>query len=383
MTYILKPNDGDSAPGIHILLVGVDSYPHLSGAASDALGLRDDLPELDAPSHSCALLGDWFSSGNLKHPRLPVRSIDVLATATHSQALRDKKILLEPPTFENVRLAITRWHTLGEASADNLLLFYFCGHGLQSGTNTHSLLCADFGAHALSPFDHAIHYEGLELGMRACAAQSQIFMIDACRTAHPQMMRDYSGPGQAVIGRRPPEDMVRVSQSVIWATSGGARAWAYNRNPSMFAQAFVKCLKGGAAINDTGTGIPVATAGSIKEAMAQWISAIAESPQEPQLAQPTGKSFIFHQFRANLKVPVVVKCTPADETKQANLSCNPKDGGLKRQKSSPRSGRWLLDLPRGSYTFQAVSAKNPKRSGEVMCHAHPPLLSVYIPMRRK
>ncbi|MFM0059658.1 caspase family protein [Paraburkholderia phytofirmans] len=384
MAYIVKPPSGNTGPGIHILLIGVDKYPHLHDAKGTPSELGTDFDVLDAPTHSCKLLANWFAGGNLRHGGLSIKSVDVLASRAVGRG-QGSRPRTEEPTFENVRLAIERWYDLGDQSPDNLLVFYFCGHGLQQTVGTHSLLCADFGAHKHAPYDHAIHYEGLESGMRSCAAKRQIFLLDTCRTVSGEILNRFNGRGHDVVARRAPADLGETSQSVIWATAGGAQAWAREGAPSVFAQAFLQCLRGGAAIQDVNTGTVIANAMSIRTAMAQYLAAVADIDQEPQISQPVGKAFKFHEFGQHLSIPVVVRCSPPENTPGANLSCRQNGGTIRKRRPLANMGsdRWLLELPQGNYTFRAVSYYDSQHEGEIAQATFPPLASVRIPMEQK
>lgn len=384
MAYILQPAVGDTEAGIHILLIGVDKYPHLHDEDGTPSELGIGFNVLNAPSHSCKSLTDWFANGRLRHTDLKVKSIDVLVSRGSVQA-QGARVKVEAPTFQNVQRAIERWYKLGHQSEDNLLVFYFCGHGVQHSARNHSLLCADFGADSLAPFDHAIHYEGFERGMRSCAARRQIFLLDTCRTAATELTSQFDGFGRDIVARRVPGEATRVSQSVLWATAGGAQAWAPNGAPSVFAETFLQSLRGGGAEQDYGSGKTIATIVSIQRAMAKYLAAVSDINQEPQTEQPVGNSFTLHVFDDELSIPVVVRCSPDEHTQSASLSCL-KDGSLvERRKPYPltRPDRWVFELPQGDYTFCAVSSIDRQHRGEIGQRSTPPLTFVRIPMVRK
>jgi len=369
MTYLKAPVAGDTAPGIHILLVSVTEYFHLPGGNKRQFAYGQGFQVLDAPDHSCKALGDWFYQGKLAHPTLPIKSIDMIASKVKLQGAA-----IEKPTFANVSRAINRWHDLGELSEDNLLIFYFCGHGLMDGVTTHSLLCADFGANNNGPFDHAVYYEGLERGMRANRAKKQVFMLDICRRTDTEITNRFRGPGGDVIGRLPPADITDVSQSVIWATSGGAQAWSRDKSPSVFAQAFIKAFDGGAATDDPTMPGVFASVASIRTATAAWIKALGQAAQEPQVSQPTGREFPLHRF-TNVKIPVFVRCDPQNRTNGANLSCWEQGRRLRSSKAGRPFDFWHIDLPHGTYTFKA---SHPLGNGQISKLVHPPLSPIFI-----
>lgn len=376
MTYLRRPTTGDTEPGIHILLIGVTDYFHLPGGRGAPFEPGNSFPPLDAPDYSCRELGNWFLEGNLRHPTLPIKSIEVLASKLRFTDENGVTQKVGAPSYAEVSAAIDRWYALGNLSPENLLIFYFCGHGLQNGSSTHSLLCADFGERANAPFQHAIHYEGLESGMRACAARQQIFILDMCRNTEPDITNSYRGSGSPVVERLPPEDMPAVSQSVIWATSANEEAWAQNKKPSLFAQAFMKSFYGAAATVDAGSSAAVANAASIRAATLAWISATGGALQEPQYTQPTGRQFAIHQFD-DVRVPVIVKCMPEQLTAEADFSCWQSSRRLRKSASTARRTQyWHVDLPQGAYTFRASFPSGDE--SEVADFVYPPLKPVFI-----
>lgn len=379
MTYLKQPIAGDTEPGIHVLLIGVSNYFHLPGGKTTKTRKRTPLPEgggfevLDAPDYSCRDLGDWFIGGSLAHPTLAIKSVELLASKVKFGE-GASRVAVEEPTFEKVQAAVNRWFNLGNLSPDNLLIFYFCGHGLQDGVTTHSLLCADFGELQNNPFAHAIHYEGLESGMRTCAAKQQVFLLDICRRAVPEISRSYLGPGSAVIGRRPSQDSTDVAQSVIWAASGGTAAWARNGSASAFAEAFIKSFDGGGATTHNLMEGTYATARSVSAFTAAWIHAKREVQQEPQLSQPVGQHFVLHKFE-NFKVPVFIRCVPNELTKDADLSCWKGNRRLKQRSGGRGYDYWHVDLPTGTYTFKAAFENRIIETSEMI---YPPLYPILL-----
>lgn len=370
MTYVKAPKRGDTDPGIHVLLIGVSDYFHLPGGRPrNQFAHGSSFQPLDAPDFSCKAIGEWLVKGGLVHPTLPIKSIEMLGSSISMQGVK-----LDVPTFANVNAAINRWVVLGDAVQENLLLFYFCGHGIQRGVGSHSLLCADFGAHSNNPFAHAIDYENFERGMRACGARQQVFLLDACRSAVPDVTENFFGAGDPIVTRRPPQDMTEVSQAVIWATSSGSEAWARGRKKSIFAEAFIKAFEGGAAQKDMLSPMIFADPDSLKKAMVAWITANGEVAQEPQFTQPVGQRFPLHEF-ADVSVPVFVRCWPTHETINAQLSCWQDSVSLRQGRAKQPQNFWRIDLPEGEYTFKA---KLDGIVSEERGLVYPPLHPVFI-----
>jgi hypothetical protein len=168
--------------------------------------------------------------------------------------------------------------------------------------------------------------------------------------------------------------MTDVAQAVIWATSSGADAWSRNRKRSVFAEAFIKAFEGGAAQKDVFSPMIFADADSLKRSMVAWIAANGEVAQEPQMTQPVGRSFALHKF-TDVRVPVFVRCQPAHQTINAQLSCWKDDAALHKGRAKPPQNFWHLDLPEGNYTFKARLSGNTTQKPALV---YPPLHPVFI-----
>ena len=98
----------------------------------------------------------------------------------------------------NVSTAIKRWANEANSDAQNLAIFYFCGHGLSVGLNN-GLLVEDFGD------DHSdwtilknmINVDNLNLATDLIRGRKQCFFIDACPNS-PTLMAQRAGQGRMV-----------------------------------------------------------------------------------------------------------------------------------------------------------------------------------------
>jgi hypothetical protein len=149
---------------------------------------------------------------------------------------------VEDASWVNVDSAIKAWANRGNEHADNLMLFYFCGHGISAGTDT-ALLLSDYGAPDVNVLRGAIDFRSLRLGMRCYRATEQCFFVDACRASTDTVVRAESA-GQVVLlpGLRDP-DWPRLRAPVFYSSLKGDKAYARPNEPSVFTEALLASLE--------------------------------------------------------------------------------------------------------------------------------------------
>jgi len=102
-------------------------------------------------AHVAARFGRAFATWLLKtydNPSAPLASLDLLLSDAKSQRFGPADKEVQPATFANV----SRRSRIGPTAAqpDDLLLFFFSGHGISAAVQT-TLLCEDFGSDPLAP----------------------------------------------------------------------------------------------------------------------------------------------------------------------------------------------------------------------------------------
>ncbi|MER9771244.1 caspase family protein [Mesorhizobium sp. M0220] len=145
------------------------------------------MEQLTSPPISARLFASWLTSENFRNPTKPLASVALLLSEAAPAPFLDprngaSKFDVALADSANVRLAITEFFKRGDENADNLLIFYFCGHGIAAGTDT-ALLLSDYGANPLNALERAIDFRRLRIGMGRCKASEQCFFIDACRAS--------------------------------------------------------------------------------------------------------------------------------------------------------------------------------------------------------
>ena len=160
-----------------------------------------DLGQLSSPPISAIEFARWLQK-TYNNPHMPLGTLDLLISPTNGPASfkddNDELIAVEPAIMTNVSTAIKRWANEANSDAQNLAIFYFCGHGLSVGLNN-GLLVEDFGD------DHSdwtilknmINVDNLNLATDLIRGRKQCFFIDACPNS-PTLMAQRAGQGRMV-----------------------------------------------------------------------------------------------------------------------------------------------------------------------------------------
>ena len=88
--------------------------------------------------------------------------------------------------------AVKEWKRRGDSSADNRLIFYYCGHGISEGDDM-ALLAREFSLDDDNPLESALDFRKLVDGLRKCQASQQIFLVDACRASSDVLISQTGG----------------------------------------------------------------------------------------------------------------------------------------------------------------------------------------------
>lgn len=155
-------------PAVHALVIGVGHYqnPNLAG--------------LEGAAKSALAFATWLHDRH-KPPGFARGSIDVLASKPDGQPVTWQGKALDPPTTTNVQQAVDALHARVDPLVDDMVVFYFCGHGIEMG-DLRSLLLEDVDpTSAVDPFRNAIAFDDFVDGMASCGPRKQVYVLDACR----------------------------------------------------------------------------------------------------------------------------------------------------------------------------------------------------------
>ena len=249
-----------TAPGTHVLIIGVGGYPHLQGGDPEKrLDNTMGLKQLSPPAVSAQALAEWFvgrqadADGCLGfcNPTAPLASIEMLVSPPwqpkdkaqpHRCALdSDSAIPVDGATRDQISACYATWLGRVNGNPDNIGVFYFCGHGI-TGRNDY-VLPEDFGHTPLNAWPDAIDIVTTARAARRTVPGALYFFVDACR----QNKREPSYEGAQPPSLEPvrfEKPVQCFSRLMLWATGEGQEAHGATGKPSRFVSALIQALSG-------------------------------------------------------------------------------------------------------------------------------------------
>jgi hypothetical protein len=337
----------------HAIVIGVGQYAHLpGGSARKKFSGAGEMRQLKSPPHSAKAIARWLIE-EYRHPKKPLSSLHLLISEskksefTFTEGGRKKKVVVAPAVRPELERAIRDWHARGNQNPDNLLLFFFCGHGIARGTDI-SLLLADFGAVDTAALDGAFDFRRFRQNMDECAAREQCYFVDACRVGSELLIKNDGYAGSPIIqsqGTTNTTGMLRQAP-VFYSTLSGALAFAERDKPSVYTTALLEAFSGAGAGDEEG---PWRVRTNIlHDAVNFLVKDASQRLDLPQLqiAPSDDLSSIDLNVVNTPSVPVIVTCNPATAT----LKC---EGQNFKDSRKPNAEPWRLRLPANNYSFHA------------------------------
>jgi len=369
--------------GAHALVIGVGEYPWLDGGTQPRFAHFEGMGQLSSPPQSARAFAEWLlSPTGYNNTACPLASLDLLISDSSTDQFvppGGTSTTIQRARFADISSAILNWFARGN-DADDLLLFFYCGHGVARGLNM-TLLPEDYGSQQTPPqasLTLAIDFDGLYLGMDSCAARNQLFFVDACRVASGMLMRtiNFSGtpviPGMAQISSPP------RNAPIYYSAVPGITAYGRPGKPSFFTGALLKAFRGAGA-GDTSGAWALQTDTLVLGIHHQLRRAVANTAAVGQLstANHVGPPLAFHQLAGLPECPVDVLCDPESDTANATFAVS---GNGVQQTRVPQAAPWGLDLLLGDYQFAANITAPSAKSGQSTSRVAPPFRSVKIPV---
>lgn len=272
-----------ATPGVHALIVGVSDYRHLPPLDEPSSEAKWSLTKLSSPAASAFKVYQWLLKNDL---RLPLKTVRLLLSPSplELQAEPALKNITEPDparttapradrlAFEN---AANDWRVDATKNADDLIIFYFAGHGVQRVIDEGIMLLDDFLAPNRPPLQRSALVGNLRAGLTPSinypdVAKTQFFFIDTC-LLEPKSLATFAAPQVPdVFGPETGGPPDRRESAVLFSTVNRAAAIGRDGKPSHFAEALISAFGNGAEdpVDPDGTGAvwPV-TAHTIKTAI--------------------------------------------------------------------------------------------------------------------
>lgn len=291
-----------NAPRLHAFVIAVANYPHLNGGAGppalEALGLS----QITTPRYTGLAIADWLLT-RYQNALCPLGSVEMLMSPSQAIPSANGPVPAAPATMANIETAFTRWKTRCNSNLANIAWFYFCGHGISK--NAQYLLPEDYGDPAVFQWKNNIDFDGLRVGMRSCAAQTQIFFIDACRETPLALLTQLNVTGNPLTGASF-ADAVNCS-AAYYATAPGRQAYGLDNDVTYFGKALLTCLNGVGAINK-GAQWAVDTY-SLGNALGQTMFQLARRHRQPLGCNPDPTGMARINEVTGPRVIAAVSCT--------------------------------------------------------------------------
>lgn len=353
-----------NGPATHAIVIGVGHYPHLPGGGGHQVENADGMGQLASPPESARALARWL----IEHYESPTRPLGSLRLLTSEKKpapfmfkphkKQKKSVKLATATMTAVEQAILEWEALGHADPRNLLLFYFCGHGLAAGTEL-ALLMADFGKQPNQTLKGALDFRKFHAIMGDCAARNQCYFVDACRVGSAFLIKNAGYAGNPVVQPKPPapnpNGELRISP-IFYSTLAEARAYARPGKVSLFTEALLDSFAGAGSGDESGPWQVEVT--MVQRALGKLMMQASKILKMPQGQIPaTGGDFaeVTLNTLATPIVPVFVEVEPLEWHVKALLRC---ESAAKKEKRPPKPEPWRLWVPAGKYSFYADFAPN-------------------------
>ena len=259
LTFDARPADGAPRAGVHALVIGVSSYPHLPGGSaaqpgSAAAGLG--LTQLAAPALTAYRVHQWLIDHREELP-VPLHTVRLLLAPSAEELDAEPSIGRPPagqPTHAGIRAALNDWRADLARFAKSMAFFFYSGHGLGGTGEDALMLAADFGDPAVELLDRAVSITDVEQGMappRPGGARTigrrQVYFVDACRNRPPGLTAD-TARVPTVWDEQVDTAEADRELAILLATINGQQAYVgAPREATVFGQALLECLDGAAA----------------------------------------------------------------------------------------------------------------------------------------
>lgn len=340
-------------PATHAIVIGVGEYLYLSGGSGGHItSLDGGLQQLSSPPESAKALAGWLLD-EFNNPQKPLATVSLIvsenngpSTFTHNKL--PNPVRLKQATIGNAKKAIREWKKFGDRNEDNLVLFFFCGHGVARGLDGLTLLMSDYGENNDMPMEGAIDFAAMHRGMAQCKASEQCYFIDACRKVS-DIATKTTATGDPIIqdNQNRPYDS-DWNSAVFYSTLGGEAAYGRKNKPSFYTEELIKGLKGTGSNSRNAEGKWRVSTGDLNMAIHYGLSLRGGKIKLPMTSQV---HFEFHELKQDPIAMAIVYCDPRSDNSLASFSCKQNNKEIKSR--PPVEEDWEIIVPYGQYDFIA------------------------------
>lgn len=305
--------------GTHALVIGVSRYPHFDdGTEPTAAGTDTGMEQLSAAARSASEFAAWLMN-DYGNANAPLRSLRVFLSPSPGETVHPDIAALvstgNEATLDNVRSGLLEFKAACDAHADNVLVVYVVGHGVQLTKNGAIVLLSDCGApDQTTLLERAIDMAGIHAAMNhPGTAKTQFWFVDACRQ-RPRVARRFERL-EGALKLDVPNGDTECSPLFLAATTG-TEAFARVDGVTLFNEALMWALRGGVAV-----GPPHGTDGAWHVPVTGLIRALPDRVRELALAEGAEQSVeiagkvheaVLHEYPSAPLVALTVNLLPGD-----------------------------------------------------------------------
>jgi len=347
MSLIWPATDSDivtNAPKLHALVIAVAAYPHLNGGGGPLALQPLGLSQVTTPRYTGLAVADWLLT-RYQNAVCQLGSVEMLLSPNQPVPSPNGPVAAASATMANIEAAFTKWKKRCSTDPGNIAWFYFCGHGVSK--DAQYLLPEDYGDPAVFQWKNNIDFDGLRVGMRSCAAQTQVFFLDACRDTPLELLTQLNVIGNPLTDASF-SDTVDCS-AAYYATTPGRQAYGPDHDVTYFGQALLACLNGVAAIKK-GPKWVVDTY-SLGNALGQTMEQLARRYRLPLKCNPDPSGMGRINEVAGPRVIAAVSCTSEVANNAADITITRGATALHSPPGQPKpvveeveAGDWMIEV---------------------------------------
>jgi hypothetical protein len=346
MSLIWPATEADivtNAPRLHAFVIAVADYPHLNGGIGIPALQQLGLSQVTTPRHTGLAIVKWLL-GCYQNPGCPLGSVEMLLSPGEPVPSPKGSVLADRATMANIKAAFMLWKNRCSANPENIAWFYFCGHGISKVAQY--LLPEDFGNPNVYKWENNIDFDGLRVGMRSCAAQTQLFFVDACRETTLDLLTELNVSGHPLTSASF-TDTVDCS-AAYYATTEGRSAYGPDDDKTYFAAALLCCLNGVAAIKKHGKWI--VDTYSLANALGQTLVQLGRRHRASLSCNPNTSGMGHITEVAGPRVIAAVSCTSEIANDVADITISRGPTALNSPPGQPKPV--VEDVEAGDWTIQ-------------------------------
>ncbi len=377
MTLIIdnRPQLG-VAPGLHALIVGVSRYQYLperDAGQAGPFGMR----QLSACARSANSVAEWLIA-NDRHLPARLATCRMLLSPSAAEAATLAHVHVAAATMTAFLEAVRDWREDASQSRDDVAFLYFAGHGIQRTRDNSIILFEDFGDGIGGLLRNAVDVKSVFYGMapsnqRPDISRRQFYFVDACREFPPEQLQFANQQATPAFDTSWPTYDDRAAP-IFFAALPGASAYSLPGRSTLFSEALLKALSGGAGepTDDAGRVRWRVSVGSLIPALKAYLEEMSRAYGEMQGVSAGGAVDVNTVVTYLPTVPdvnVVIEIVPAESVAEAVVTV-PNDAGTNVPVPAPLnphpySSVWLAGYYRIGATFVPRGVKLPTATERV------------------